>query len=67
MLLGLLALPRRRAIAAAQVSAVRNLTLALVVLAAIGAPPEATTAVLAYGLVMYAGAVALAAIARRLL
>jgi BASS family bile acid:Na+ symporter len=54
---------RGRALATAQVSAVRNLTLALVVVAAVGAPPEATGAVLGYGLVMYlaTGAVAIAA------
>jgi bile acid:Na+ symporter, BASS family len=54
---------RGHAIATAQVSAVRNLTLALVVVAAVGAPPEATGAVLGYGLVMYlaTGAVAIAA------
>ncbi len=49
-----LAVPGRAArVAVAQVSAVRNLTLALVVLAATGAPPAASLTVLGYGLGMY--------------
>lgn len=55
---------RGRGLATAQVSAVRNLSLALVVVAAVGAPPEATGAVLGYGLVMYLAAGAVAIIAR---
>ena len=62
--IGLAAPTRARALAVAQVSTVRNLTLALVVLGAVGAPAEATAAVLAYGAVMYAGAGAVALIAR---
>ena len=46
--------------ALAQVSAVRNLTLALVVLAAIGAPPARSVSVLGYGLAMYVVALAAA-------
>ncbi len=61
---GLLVQGRAEAVATAQVSAVRNLTLGLVVLAALGAPPAATAALLTYGLVMYAGAGILAAFAR---
>ncbi len=53
--------PRATRIAVAQVSTVRNLTLALLVLRAVGAPPEATLAVLGYGLAMYVGAGGVAA------
>lgn len=54
---------RARALAIAQVGGVRNLTLALVVVVAVDAPPPAVIAILSYGLVMYAvtGAVALVA------
>jgi hypothetical protein len=57
---------RATMIAVAQVSAVRNLALALLVLAALGAPARATLAVLSYGLAMYLGAGALAVAARLL-
>ena len=55
---------RKEALAAAQVSAVRNLTLGLVVLTAARAPAAATAALLTYGLVMYVGASIVAAFAR---
>ena len=48
--------PRARRVAIAQVSTVRNLTLALLVLSAVAAPGEAFLAVLGYGLAMYVGA-----------
>jgi BASS family bile acid:Na+ symporter len=57
--------PRARALAVAQVGAVRNLTLALVVLAAVGAPGEALGAALSYGLVMYVVTIGIAVVARR--
>jgi len=50
---GFVAGDRPARIAVAQVSAVRNLTLALLVLAVVGAAPAQTMAVLAYGLSMY--------------
>jgi BASS family bile acid:Na+ symporter len=62
--LGLLMRGRKEALAAAQVSAVRNLTLGLVVLTAVRAPAAATAALLTYGLVMYAGASIVVAFAR---
>ncbi len=62
--LGLLMRGRKEVLAAAQVSAVRNLTLGLVVLTAVRAPAAATAALLTYGLVMYAGASIVAAFAR---
>lgn len=55
---------RARRIAAAQVALVRNLTLALVVLSAISAPPAAVGAVLSFGLIMYVIAAALALLSR---
>jgi BASS family bile acid:Na+ symporter len=55
---------RARRLAVAQVSAIRNLTLALLVLAALDAGPRATMAVLGYGLVMYLATGAVAAVAR---
>ncbi len=55
---------RARRLAIAQVSATRNLTLALLVLAALGAGPRATIAVLGYGLVMYLATGAVAVVAR---
>jgi predicted Na+-dependent transporter len=55
---------RARRIAVAQVCAVHNLALALLVLAALEAPPRAALAVLAYGLVMYIVATVLAIAAR---
>lgn len=55
---------RARRVAAAQVALVRNLTLALVVLTAVSAPPSAVGAVLSFGLVMYVLAVALAVVTR---
>lgn len=63
--IGLAATPRAARLATAQVSAVRNLTLALVVLAAVDAAPEAIAAVLSYGLVMYIGTGVVAVVARR--
>jgi BASS family bile acid:Na+ symporter len=51
--IGLLVDGRAARVAVAQVSAVRNLTLVLLVLAVVGAPPADTMAVLAYGLAMY--------------
>lgn len=51
-------------LAIAQISAVRNLTLVLVVLSAISAPPAAISAVLAYGLIMYVGSAFVAVAAR---
>jgi hypothetical protein len=48
----------------AQVSATRNLTLALLVLAALDPGPRATIAVLGYGLVMYVATGAVAVVAR---
>lgn len=61
---GLLVRGRSRRLAVAQVSATRNLTLALLVLAALGAGPRATVAVLGYGLVMYLATGAVAVVAR---
>ena len=55
---------RARRLAVAQVSATRNLTLALLVLAALDAGPRATMAVLGYGLVMYLATGAVAVVAR---
>lgn len=55
---------RSRRLAVAQVSATRNLTLALLVLAALDAGPRATMAVLGYGLVMYLATGAVAVVAR---
>jgi len=55
---------RAHRIAVAQVSTAHNLTLAMLVLAALGAPPRATLAVLGYGLVMYIAATVLAVVAR---
>lgn len=51
--IGGLAAERSARIAVGQVSAVRNLTLVLLVLAVVGAPPRETMAALAYGLSMY--------------
>lgn len=51
-------------LAVAQVSAVRNLGLALLVLAALDAPARATLAVLGYGLAMYLATLAVAVGAR---
>jgi hypothetical protein len=62
--IGKLGRTRGEVLALAQVSAVRNLTLVLVVLAAVGAPAAATAAALSYGLVMYVGAAAVALGAR---
>ena len=61
--LGIGGLVRDRAsrVAVAQVSAVRNLTLVLLVLAVIGAPPAETMAALAYGLAMYVATLVTAA------
>ena len=56
---------RARRLAVAQVGAVRNLTLALVVLTAVAAPPAAVGATLSFGLVMYAATALVAAAARR--
>jgi len=56
---------RAARIAVAQVSAVRNLTLVLLVLAVVGAPPAETMAALGYGLAMYVIALAAAAWTRR--
>jgi bile acid:Na+ symporter, BASS family len=56
---------RASALATAQVGGVRNLSLALLVLAGIGAPPRASVAVLAYGLTMYVVTGSLALWARR--
>jgi BASS family bile acid:Na+ symporter len=70
VLLALSALPalalaaRGRRIAATQVALVKNLTLALVVLAAVGAPPAAVGAVLSFGLVMYVIAAGFAILVR---
>jgi BASS family bile acid:Na+ symporter len=55
---------RARRLAVAQVSATRNLTLALLVLAALDTGPRATIAVLGYGLVMYIATGAVAVVAR---
>lgn len=61
--IGLAGRTRAERLALAQVTAVRNLTLALLALAAIDSAPAATAAVLSYGLVMYGitGAIAVAA------
>ena len=56
---------RAARIAVAQVSAVRNLTLVLLVLAVVGAPPAETMAALGYGLAMYVIAIVAAAWTRR--
>ena len=55
---------RRQRIAVAQIGAVHNLALALLVLTALEAPPRATLAVLGYGLVMYVVTGLLAVLAR---
>jgi BASS family bile acid:Na+ symporter len=60
----LLVRARARRLAVAQVSATRNLTLALLVLAALDVGPRATVAVLGYGLVMYLATGAVAVVAR---
>jgi BASS family bile acid:Na+ symporter len=55
---------RAERIAVAQVSAIHNLALALLVLSALEAPARASVAVLAYGLVMYVATAAIAIFAR---
>ena len=55
---------RAQRIAVAQVSAVHNIALAMLVLAALGVPGRATIAVLAYGLVMYVAAAVLVVVER---
>ena len=55
---------RAQQIAVAQVSAVHNLALAMLVLAALDVPARATIAVLAYGLVMYIVATGIAVVSR---
>jgi len=63
--IGVAADGRAARIAVAQVSAVRNLTLVLLVLAVVGAPPAETMGALGYGLAMYVIALAAAAWTRR--
>ena len=55
---------RQRRLAVAQVSATRNLTLALLVLTALDVEPRATGALFGYGLVMYVATAAVALVAR---
>jgi BASS family bile acid:Na+ symporter len=62
--IGFFARTRAEALAVAEISGYRNLTLALLALAAMGGPPIATSAVLAYGAVMLVVTAAVAVVAR---